>query len=268
MSDLDGTLLDDQKNFSSDAPELIRKLRDAGHKFTIATSRSYSKIEGLIKALGIDQPVVVNNGAFIVGVEAGCALSSYTIGESMVENILGVASKYEANPIIFSRGLTEIVYVPRKPTREQQFFIDERPNDPRFVVADNTVKSISGSVFSICYHLRPEIAVEFLNLIEKAALSVSLNCTQETWNIVCIEISHNLANKGQALRWLSGFSGVPAGDFVAFGDNDNDLSMFLAAGECYAVGNATENLKKISTKVIGYNNQHGVSAFLRQFVQE
>ena len=46
------------------------------------------------------------------------------------------------------------------------------------------------------------------------------------------------------------------------GDGKNDISMFLAADECYAMGNAVPELKAIATAVIDTNNNDGVARWL------
>ena len=51
---------------------------------------------------------------------------------------------------------------------------------------------------------------------------------------------------------------------VAFGDAMNDIPLFEAADECYAVANAMNGLKARSTAVIGSNNEDGVTSWLEQ----
>ena len=62
----------------------------------------------------------------------------------------------------------------------------------------------------------------------------------------------------EKLRRMTGKSRI-----VCFGDNLNDLPMFRAADECYAVANAREELKSTATGVIGSNGECGVPAFIR-----
>ena len=51
---------------------------------------------------------------------------------------------------------------------------------------------------------------------------------------------------------------------VAFGDSENDMDLFAAADECYAVANAVPELKERATAVIGANNEDAVAKFLLQ----
>ena len=53
---------------------------------------------------------------------------------------------------------------------------------------------------------------------------------------------------------------------VAFGDAINDLPLFAAADECYAVENAVEALKAAATGVIPSNAQDGVARWLAEHV--
>ena len=59
VSDLDGTLLDDDHNISSDNKDAIKKLEDAGGLFTFATGRMENSTIQYIEELEIDIPVIV-----------------------------------------------------------------------------------------------------------------------------------------------------------------------------------------------------------------
>ena len=61
----------------------------------------------------------------------------------------------------------------------------------------------------------------------------------------------------QDLRRLTGARRV-----VAFGDNVNDLPLFAAADERYAVANAAAAVKGAADGVIGANTQDGVACWL------
>lgn len=51
---------------------------------------------------------------------------------------------------------------------------------------------------------------------------------------------------------------------ISFGDQTNDLDLFAASDECYAVANANQALKKIATGVIENNNADGVARWLKE----
>ena len=49
---------------------------------------------------------------------------------------------------------------------------------------------------------------------------------------------------------------------VSFGDNLNDLPLFQASDESYAVANAKNEVKEMATAVIGSNEDNGVAKWL------
>ncbi len=51
---------------------------------------------------------------------------------------------------------------------------------------------------------------------------------------------------------------------IVFGDGKNDIDLFEAADEGYAVSNAHEELKQIATGIIRSNNEDGVAKWLEE----
>ena len=75
-----------------------------------------------------------------------------------------------------------------------------------------------------------------------------------------LEIMPKSASKANALMQLKAF--LSCDRVVAFGDGKNDIDLFEAADEGYAVSNANEDLKKIATGIIMSNNEDGVAKWL------
>ena len=81
-----------------------------------------------------------------------------------------------------------------------------------------------------------------------------------------LEFMPAAASKANAVLQLKKELG--ADRLVCFGDGKNDVSMFMVADECYAMGNAVPELKAIATATIDTNNNDGVARWLlenRQF---
>ena len=75
-----------------------------------------------------------------------------------------------------------------------------------------------------------------------------------------MEICPRNCTKAKAILKMKELLGF--GKVVVFGDSVNDLPMFRAADEAYAVDNALEELKGIATGVIGRNDEDAVARFL------
>ena len=64
--DLDGTLLNSQKDISKENISILREIYRKGIEVFIVTGRSYSATEGVIKKLGLPITAICYNGAKVV----------------------------------------------------------------------------------------------------------------------------------------------------------------------------------------------------------
>jgi len=65
VSDLDGTLLNDEGNISNETQTLIKELMDSGIKFSFATARPHSAIINFAGLLDLRDPLISLDGALI-----------------------------------------------------------------------------------------------------------------------------------------------------------------------------------------------------------
>ena len=85
---------------------------------------------------------------------------------------------------------------------------------------------------------------------------------------VYIEIVHPSVNKGRALEALARSLNVPREQVIAFGDEDNDLSMLEYAGVGYAMDNAKPEFKAKADKIAPHFAQDGVAQVIEQLIRE
>ena len=77
-----------------------------------------------------------------------------------------------------------------------------------------------------------------------------------------LDVHHSEGSKGNGVSHVAKRAGYT--EIIAFGDGDNDLSLFEVATEAYAVANADDELKEIATEIIGHHDDDGVAQFLRE----
>ncbi len=80
------------------------------------------------------------------------------------------------------------------------------------------------------------------------------------------EITPHGADKGAALARLCGELGVEAHEVVAFGDNQNDLTMLEWAGRGVAMGNALPMVKDTADEVTLTNAEDGVAVVVEDLL--
>ena len=63
VADLDGTLLDENKQIDSDMPSLLPAMREQGIAFTFGSGRNMHIMQDYVSQLQVDIPYITNNGA-------------------------------------------------------------------------------------------------------------------------------------------------------------------------------------------------------------
>ncbi len=81
MTDLDGTLLTDDKRILTEDLAAINHFRDGGGIFTMATGRGYSMARSIAEKLTLDTPAVLFNGAAVFDFRQDKFLWRCEIGE-------------------------------------------------------------------------------------------------------------------------------------------------------------------------------------------
>ena len=79
-----------------------------------------------------------------------------------------------------------------------------------------------------------------------------------------LEINSARANKGEGMKFLCEYLGVPIENSVAFGDGSNDMTMIMAAGTGVAMGNAIDEVKRAAKLVTARNDEDGVALALEK----
>ena len=131
------------------------------------------------------------------------------------------------------------------------------------VVENLEVLDLSAVQKILAIDLNPEIAYDVMQkgkeeFKEKMCITLSTP-------YFC-EFTNPLAHKGAALEFLAQYYGIPIEQTMAFGDQNNDITMIKTAGIGVAVGNATEELKQAADFVTKTISEDGVVYAIEKIV--
>lgn len=264
ISDLDGTLLQPNERLSTFGCQTLNQLVASGMLFSYATARSYHTARKCTAGLDAKIPLIVYNGALIVDNQTGEILTENIFSSRQAADIYALLKQCGIHPIVYSLidGVEKFSYdqtaVPL-PTRN---FLDQRRGDGRDHPLTGDEHLLDGKVYY------------FSCIDETARLLTADRLIREQFGEVCnqvcqkdiysgdqwLEIMPAAASKANAARQLKNITS--ADRLVAFGDGKNDLPLFEAADECYAVANAHPLLKSAATGIIGSNTDDGVVKWL------
>ena len=92
VSDVDGTLLDDDGEMNSKTKEMIIKARKEGVKFLICSGRSEFEIQLIFEDIGFRTEAICLNGADLIGIN-GTHIKTYFLSSDVIENCAIFASE-------------------------------------------------------------------------------------------------------------------------------------------------------------------------------
>ncbi len=266
ISDLDGTLFNPQATLSSKTIEIVNNFIEKGNFFSIATARSKVSAEPLLSPLNLNIPYILHNGSFIFDPLQRKYIWEKYIPIDIAWEIIKDYEKMNLHPLIYCNNGTgeEKVYFTKISNKSHQQCYQDRiqHQDKRFEKVEKipiSIKNISEINLILAENEASQIYDYVSNKYQQHIHMMNdIYCSGYTW----IEIMHPKANKQDALYFLKNLLNFDK--IVCFGDNVNDIPMFQISDESYAVGNAVEELKKISTSIIDTNKNDGVANFLKE----
>ncbi len=256
--DIDGTLLNGNSELSIENLEAIKRLSKRGIMTVPVTGRTYNEIPQTLRSCEDIQYFVYSNGSGIYEKGRGTVYSSIVPAETAKEIFL-LLNSYETYIEIYSGGYP---WADVKKINEECF--DYYRINPKFRKVIYRSRRPVEDFYSDIERgrLQPELFdVFFRHMGERAECNEKLKVRFPYEEVVSsmgnnLEIMNKGTDKGTGLLRLCNTIGVDVKKTIAIVDSGNDLAMFKAAGACYAVSNASNELKEISTEIICSNDEH------------
>lgn len=258
VSDVDDTLLPESTmDLNPEYFEVIKKLQEKGVKFVAASGRQKVSIQKVFAPIQKEIAYLADNGT---DVDAGEFQYSMKFEEGDYPKL---AKDLEQ---LSERGFT---FMSSKPNWN---FVDEKQEEFYRVVSGYgcQVKKVPDlevlpdiSKVSL-YHPNgiPEDVEEKMKKLWSDRMDVCIagSCY--------LDFTKRGCNKGKGLELLQKHYGITYEETVAFGNADNDISLIEKAKYGYAVGNASEGLKKAAYEVIAPMQEDAVLSKLKEILAE
>lgn len=266
VSDLDGTLLNKDQIISDYSKKELNRIINTGVNFAIATARSPATVSEILDGIEIKTPVVLMNGVIIYDIENNKYIDVKEIDKESVKKVIEILEDY--NKTFFLYGIKDdhlwVYHMGFTYEFEKQYY-EERCNKPlkTFKRVENYFDVIEDNkiINFVFFENNEKIAKElFAKILD--VKGVTGNCYKDIYNegAFFLDVYNKDASKANGIKFLADY--VNHDKVITFGDGENDIPMFEIADECYALDNACDELKNISTKVIGNNNEDAVVKFL------
>jgi len=257
ISDVDGTLVTDDKVLTARAEAAVAKLRASGTVFSIISSRPPRGLRMLLDPLEITTPM----GGFNGGVIATPDLAVVT------EHLLLPQVARRAVDTLNARGVQVWVF-------SGQDWLLRDPDGPyvpleqRTVGFRPTIVDDFGAALDVAAKI-VGVSKDF-DLLEqrerdvRAALADSAFVTRS--QRYYLDITDPLANKGVALAEIAKLLRIPLAEIATIGDGGNDVAMFERSGLSIAMGNASPLVQQKADFVTDSNRDDGFAHAIERFI--
>lgn len=266
--DLDGTLLDDDKNLPAVNKEAIGQALAAGHKVIVCTGRPLSSAVQLLPMFGLDRQgcyAITFNGGLIYDAGAKKTIYEKTLPLSQVKQLFEKAYEYGG---IYIQTYTEEGFITEHDRPEGKLY-EQKTRCKRKVVKD-VFKELNGhepwKVLTIAYDFDRAHIEGFREAVSeycKGKIDMFFSCYEY------LEFMPLGINKGNSIKWMCEYLDIPLENTIAVGDAENDITMLQTAGVGAVMKNAGDEMKKYGNYITEKtNNEGGVAEVIRKFMLE
>ncbi|MCI4671542.1 MAG: HAD family hydrolase [Bacteroidia bacterium] len=268
VSDLDGTLLQNDATLSAFARKTLETMISQGVAFSVATARSITSSRLVLGDLKLDMPIICSNGAYIADFHSGEHRHVFSHPEASGKDLLGLVLSAGFHPFLGTfDGNANHLYMGEIANEGLSWYKKDREmaKDRRLKLVDDVSIGLRDHVISLNVIEREGPIRELGKKIEELFPGVFCHYVYENWydeSWFWLSLYHVNATKGHAIQTLIQEEGFELEDLAVFGDNLNDISMFEIAPKAIAMGNARKEIKDIAHEVIGTNETDAVVKYI------
>ena len=268
VSDMDGTLLNDESLLSSGTVQTLNRIiGEMGGLFTVATARTPATVVPLMQQVSATLPFIVIGGAAMWNPLTATYEHTRVIAPDVVNAIADVFERRGMHPFIYRQHGPGMLHThhfgPMTPNEER--FVAQRQHLPlkRFFLDDAHYRTSPGDTL-IIFSMNKYAALKDIAAEVRATADCQVTLYHDIFDESdgYLEIHAAGTTKAGAIRSLA--DQIGADRVVVFGDNRNDIAMMQAADHSVAVGNAFDEVKAAASEVIGLNTDDSVARWIER----
>ncbi|MEK4083395.1 Cof-type HAD-IIB family hydrolase [Psychrobacillus sp. FSL K6-1415] len=245
--DIDGTILDHDKNIPNGVDEALQKARDNGHEIVISTGRSPFTAKTVLDRLKIDS-FVCYNGQIVQF--RGKVLHKGILAEEELTRLTDFANARN-QPLVYMDSDEMVSNFKDHPDVFDSIFT-LKVDLPRYAEDFFLTNDIHQALIFCSFEEQKEYEEAFPNL------------KFVRWHRVSCDVLPKGVSKAKGMDLLLKHIGRGPEDAVAFGDGLNDIEMLQFAGTSVAMGNCVEELKEHATFVTDHVSESGLTNAMKK----
>ncbi len=269
--DIDGTLVDEEKNIRPRTKEAVLKAATAGCNIVIASGRPVNGVLRFAEELDLKNNngfILALNGGVILSLKDNCIIKYATLPSEFYREIYELSKKYSVPLMTYDK---EDVYGSFSFAKT---VISEDIYDKYIQIEARINKLSCRQVPDLCKELDYPVTKfimtgdgDYLAKVEpKIAEALSGKADVYRSAPFFLEIVPIGIDKAESLNYLAGSLGYTMDNVMAFGDGYNDVSMLEHVGMGIAMANGCDEARAAADYVTSSNEEDGCAEAIYKFV--
>ncbi len=257
LADVDGALVTQDKVVTPRAAKAVHALFDRGIQFAITSGRPPRGVAMLIEPLQLKTPIGAFNGGMFIQPDL-TVIDQRTVPDDILPNVIEAMDKGGLDVWLY-RETDWFVQKKDAPHVDREAWTVKFP--PKVVASYDDIMTGVVKVVGVSDDLgavaRCEAAVQ-----KQFGEHVSAARSQPYY----LDVTNPDANKGAVARRLQQFLGIPLEHMATIGDQMNDTLMFKVTGLSIAMGNASDEVKRLADYATASNENDGFAKAVEQYI--
>lgn len=266
--DMDGTLLNSQKQVTEYTKDVLRKAADKGVKLVVCTGRIFTSAKSYARIIGTKAPIIASNGAYIREKDREEVIYEKYINKEKLLNIIRISREWGFYPHIYTIDTIyseKLIHSSLNYSKWNETVPEDEKINIKIVDSLEEIVNKNGESFLKVVVMAQDDEIERLQQL-KNYIKEHIDVAVFSSYMNNFEVMDKEVSKGRALEILAGFYNLSKDEIICFGDNENDKTMFEFAGFPVAMGNAEDELKKIAAYITDSNDDDGVAKAIEKIV--
>ncbi|NBE82264.1 HAD family hydrolase [Micromonospora rubida] len=256
-TDIDGTLLGDDRTISPRTQDALARMSARGTPVVLVTGRPLRWLSLVYEQLAEPLPAICANGAVVYDPVTDEVMRADPLAPELLAEVArrlraevpGVSFAVE---IVDSREMRHEAGYPLRWDADAEAI--------RAITSPEELHSVPAvKLLARAGEQDPDVFVQ----VVAGALRGLAEATHSSYTGL-VEISAAGVTKAAGLAWYCTRAGIDQRDVLAFGDMPNDVPMLTWAGRGVAVANAHPAVLEIADEVTSANSEDGVAAYLEK----
>lgn len=257
VSDVDGTLVTDEKVLTTRAREMVAKLHAAEIIFAIISSRPPRGMRMLLEPLGITTPIGCFNGG-LIATPALATISEHLLPSEVARRSIEMLDVQGVRPWVFAGQEWWVRHSDGPYIGREERTVGFGPT-----VVDDFGPFIGNADKIVGVSADFERLAQCEGDVQAAFAGQATVARSQPYYL---DITHSLANKGDALAAIATLLDVPLAEIAVIGDGRNDVAMFERGGLSIAMGNASPEVRHAADFVTASNCEDGFAQAVERII--